>query len=133
MARTLTIAVSHQSGYVPNVTDGFRVRVEVIEATEMPAAVFRYWCLPPRPGDVERTGYCDGVCSSVDLEQMPETEPDPADAYGAFRLPYWDQILPAQSLAAGAVARIKLELRRLIQSLNAQDAMTQVEVVVVGA
>ena len=78
------------SRYNYHSTDGIRVRIEATDANLMPNKVFAYLLLPLKPGENERVGAFDHVCSPTDLEEYPEDAPIPNFRPEWFRLDYVD-------------------------------------------
>ena len=94
------------SRYQTNAIDGVRVRIEADEANLMPTKIFAYQLLPIAPGATEPVGAFDHICSSVDLEEYPEDEPDINSRPQWFRLNYVDVLL-----------RSREEVREFIKSV----------------
>ena len=75
---------------------------------------------------------CVGVCSIVDLEEFPVTEPNPADCPKGFRQSFFDAVFdsaylvlgdPSNPADPGIWERIQRDAQGLIDSLNAADVL----------
>jgi hypothetical protein len=85
------------SRYLTHNADGIRVRIEAADANLMPTKIFAYQMLPVKPGEADRVGAFDHVCSSVDLEEYPEDLPLPNSRPAWFRLDYVDVLLRSRA------------------------------------
>jgi hypothetical protein len=94
------------SRYQTNDIDGIRVRIEADDANLMPIKIFAYQMMPVKPGEFERVGAFDHVCSAVDLEEYPEDVPVPNSRPEWFRIEYVDVLL-----------RSREEVREFIKSV----------------
>jgi len=94
------------SRYQTNDIDGIRVRIEADDANLMPIKIFAYQMMPVKPGEFERVGAFDHVCSAVDLEEYPEDTPIPDARPEWFRIEYVDVLL-----------RSREEVREFIKSV----------------
>ena len=120
------------SNYEGITQQGFRIRVEVTEATDISDHIFRYLMGETNPKTGERAGVFDGVCSPVDIEEMPEAEPLPADEPAWFRLPYVDLIVETRAVALDLWEGIREDVSGLIQTYNVMDELTETEEFVIG-
>jgi|694.fasta_scaffold137971_3 hypothetical protein len=109
------------SRYNYHSTDGIRVRITADSATLMSPKVFAYQLLPLKPGDEERVGSFDHVCSPVDLEEYPEDEPIANSRPAWFRLNYVDVLLRSRAEVKGFVQDVTEDVQRLKQTLDTMD------------
>ena len=98
MTRKITLQLSHQRHFVANHHDGYRIRIDAVDADGLDNAIFVYQTLPPR-GDNEERATWVGVCGPPDLEDLPVDTPDPDDPEGRFRMDYVDVVLRSRSIA----------------------------------
>jgi ethanolamine utilization microcompartment shell protein EutS len=106
------------SRYLVDGADAVRVRIEATEAIDMPTAIFAYLALPMKPEEVTLQGSFDHVCSAVDLEEYPETEPLPNSEPKWFRLNYVDVLLRTREEAEDLVNGIVADVDSLKQALD---------------
>jgi hypothetical protein len=109
------------SRYNYHATDGIRVRIEASNANLMPNKVFAYLLLPLRPGDNERVGAFDHVCSPTDLEEYPEDEPIPTIRPEWFRLDYVDVVLRSRTEVYAFIRDVAADVYNLRETLNITD------------
>lgn len=100
------------SRYLAYQTDGIRVRIEADDANLMPTKIFAYQMLPVKPGEEDRVGTFDHVCSPVDLEEYPEDQPLPNSRPAWFRLDYVDVLLRSR-------AEVKAFINSVVEDVNA--------------
>jgi hypothetical protein len=115
----------HLSWYVSRYnyhsTDGIRVRIEATDAALMPDKVFAYLMLPLKPGENERVGSFDHVCSPADLEEFPEDEPIPGDRPEWFRLNYVDVVVRSRTEVYAFVRDVAADVYSLRETLELMD------------
>jgi hypothetical protein len=104
-------------------TDGIRVRIEADGANLMPDKVFAYLLLPLKPGENERAGSFDHVCSPTDLEEYPEDEPIPQHRPEWFRLNYVDVVLRSRTEVYAFVRDVAADVYNLRETLNIMDRL----------
>lgn len=131
MARGLTISWAC-SRYRVGRDDGYRMRITV-EACDMTDKVFAYRTLPKNPYTGTLWGHYDHVCSPVDLEEFPETEPDPDDQEGWFRLNVADVLVRSRAEADDWLSLVRTDLRRLVTTLNLTDTLIPTGSETIGA
>lgn len=117
------------SVYTENATYGQRIRVDVLEAEHVDRHIFRYLGAPinPREPTVLR-GAFDGVCSPVDLEEMPVAAPT-ANANPAWcRLDFVDIVLRSSQDVDDLWVRLQEEVGNLVRTLivmeDLRDSLT---------
>jgi hypothetical protein len=144
MARGITILRYFQRRYIEGATEGFRWRIEVAEAREMPAAVFLYKKAATKlydaqtgglepPEEVEWAGVFNGVASASDLEDYPEGEPRVNEFPPFYRLDWLDQAFPSKHFAMKAYDATIGQLNTLIETLDIMDDLTASPPLVLGA
>lgn len=111
------------SRYNYNSTDGIRVRIEATDAENMPNKIFAYLLLPLKPGDNERLGAFDHVCSPTDLEEYPEDAPIPDMRPEFFRLDYIDVILRSRTETHAFIRDVAEDVHKLKITLDLMDRM----------
>lgn len=103
--------------YIDGRTQGFRMKIEVIEAVGVSPSIFMY---QRKPGLEEDGGPVDefvAIASPADLEEYG-TGPDPLDPTKPFfRLEAVDLVFRNQTLLEEAWTKIKSDVEELIQSL----------------
>lgn len=116
----LTWAVSR---YNLHGTDGVRVRIEAVNAEEMPNKIFAYLLLPMLPGAGARTGAFSHVCSPTDLAEYPEDDPIPGHRPEWFRLNYIDVHLRSRSEAKKLIQDVTDDVNALKATLDLMDTL----------
>ena len=111
------------SRYNYHATDGIRVKIEATAADEMPTKIFAYLLQPIIPGDTERKGSFDHVCSPTDLEEYPEDEPLPEVRPAWFRLDYVDVVLRSRTEVHEFVKDVAEDVYRLKTTLDLMDRL----------
>jgi hypothetical protein len=106
------------SRYYFHTTDGIRIRITADSANLMPTKIFAYQLLPLKPGEAERVGAFDHVCSPVDLEEYPEDEPIANSRPAWFRLNYVDVLLRSRAEAQAFIKEVVEDVRRLKNTLD---------------
>lgn len=112
--------------------NGFRIRIVIDSAEGMPDTVFRYLKRLPQPTNGDTILRFDGVCSPADLEEFPESEPDPTRLPAFCRLSYVDLLFRSQAVAMEAKDLIEEELRRLVILLDNSDDLIDLPQVAYG-
>lgn len=111
------------SRYNYNGTDGIRVRIEADAAEDMPRKIFAYLMMPMKPGENEREGAFDHVCSPTDLEEYPEDAPIPDHRPEFFRLDYVDVVLRSRTEVHAFIRDVAEDVYRLKRTLDLMDHM----------
>lgn len=111
------------SRYNYNGTDGIRVKIEADAAENMPRKIFAYLMMPMKPGENERAGAFDHVCSPTDLEEYPEDSPIPNHRPEFFRLDYIDVILRSRTEVHAFVRDVAADVDTLKRTLDLMDHM----------
>lgn len=109
------------SRYNYHSTDGIRVRITATGAELMPNKIFAYLMLPLVPGENERAGAFDHVCSPTDLEEYPEDEPLQDVRPEWFRLDYIDVILRSRAEVHAFIRDVAADVYRLKTTLDTAD------------
>lgn len=109
------------SRYNYHSTDGIRVRIEATNANLMPDKVFAYLLLPLKPGENERVGAFDHVCSPTDLEEYPEDQPIPTFRPEWFRLNYVDVVLRSRTEVYAFIRDVAADVYNLRETLDITD------------
>jgi hypothetical protein len=143
MVHGLTLQPYVQGRYVAGATDGYRWRVEVIEARGLSPAIFLYKKVATSlydpgtggaapPVEIEWAGEFTGVASPADLEEYPEGEPRVGDFPPFYRLDWVDQVFRGRIVAQAAYGALLGAVDALIAALDAQDALAALAQVVAG-
>ena len=111
------------SRYNYHATDGIRVRIEADSANNMPAKIFAYLMQPLVPGESERVGSFDHVCSPTDLEEYPEDAPIPNQRPEWFRLDYVDVVLRSRTEVHAFIRDVADDVYRLKMTLDLMEHM----------
>jgi hypothetical protein len=109
------------SRYNYHSTDGIRVRIEASAASLMPNKIFAYLLLPLNPGENERVGAFDHVCSPTDLEEYPEDTPIPNHRPEWFRLAYVDVVLRSRTEVHAFIRDVAEDVYRLQTTLDTME------------
>jgi len=127
---TLTLRLQFEPRFQVNKHSGYRIRVEVASADNMPTKIFRYYRYPEISVGGPEVDEFTGVCSYVDLIEVPEDKPRDGDSPKVYRLDYFDIIVDTESLAYEAWQITQEEVSQLVQSVN--QARTLLEAVPVS-
>lgn len=111
------------SRYLVNNMDGVRVRIVAAAANLMPTAVFAYLTQPLKPEQAEPVAAFDHVCSAVDLEEYPETEPLENVRPAWFRLNYVDVLLRTRDEAKDFIDSVIADVRMLKDTLDITETL----------
>jgi hypothetical protein len=114
--------VQYQQVHAEGVDDGFRVVVTASAPFHMSAAIFAYRLLPLQPGADLPEAIFDHVCTSADLADYP-LEPYPNALPAWFRLDTVDVTCRTRAEADEFWLLLSDRVRRLVQSLDRQDAL----------
>jgi hypothetical protein len=138
--RTIMLLPTFQRHFIPNVIDGFRFTLQVVEANMMPSKIFRYRVVPTKmqtsvdqpPTAVELAGVFDGVCSPADLEDFPEDWPLPNARPPWYRLDHVDLIVRSRTIADMTYKAILVEITNLVKTLNLMDQQDAAGIIIIG-
>jgi hypothetical protein len=111
------------SRYNFHATDGIRVRIEAADAALMPVKIFAYLLLPIKPGEEERVGAFDHVCSPTDIEEYPEDSPIPDMRPEWFRLNFVDVLLRSRAEVEAFIRDVTEDVQRLKATLDLTDTL----------
>jgi hypothetical protein len=95
----ITLTPYFQSNYEINGAAGFRIRVVASLACGLDHEIFRYYQKPPNPSTGETPQVFSGVCSWVDMADLPADAPNEVDNPKLFRLPYFDIVVASVDVA----------------------------------
>jgi hypothetical protein len=124
VAIKLAIATSR---WKANQLDGVRVRVQAVDALDMPTKIFAYLTLPMDPTTGTRTATFDHVCSAADLQDFPEDTPIPGMSPEWLRLNYVDVVLRSWEDVTDLISKIKEDVQGLRDTLAEMDTLTTQE------
>ncbi len=131
MIHGIKLTLETQATFVPNVTDGFRIRITASDGHNMDDNIFVYSENPPdTQGNV--TSVCVGVCGVPDYENLPVGAPYEDSEDRRFRLDVVDQVFRTRSIAYQAWQAYQYEAERLVESLNATEQIEANTEVVIG-
>ncbi len=123
MTRGLTLNLETQTQFIPNVTDGFRIKITATDPVEMDENIFRYRQAPVNlNGDI--LAECVGVCTVPEYEGLPIGAPDAEDPERLFRLDYVDQVFATRDIALIGWHVYQQEVELLVESLMRADQLT---------
>jgi len=111
------------SRYNYHSTDGIRVRITASNAALMPTKIFAYLLLPLKPGEEERIGAFDHICSPTDLEEYPEDAPIPDARPEWFRLDFVDVLLRSRAEVEAFIRDVADDVQRLKATLDLTDTL----------
>lgn len=121
--RRVELVPYFQQKFTINVTHGYRIRIVAQNPCNMEAEIFRVYRYPP---DLE-TGLSQdeftGVCSWVDMEELPKDEPRAADCPKAFRQAFLDVVVDTEAIASNLWTLIKEEVDQLVTTMNRGDVL----------
>ena len=130
--RGIHLLRQNQERYIVGVIDGFRFTVYAYGAYGLNNEIFRYLRHPYDPTTGADVDEFDGVCSSVDLEELPVNEPRADGSSSFFRLSSLDLVFRSRELADQTWEAIKEDVSSLIRSLNVMDDLSGSETVTIG-
>ena len=122
-----------QRVYIPNTTDVFRIRLVATTAQNMPKEVFRYLQVAPQLGAVAPVGEFSGVCSPLELSQLPVAAPDPTAAIPWFRAASVELDFISRAAALETLNRITAEVRNLAKTMRVADDLVALSPIVVSS
>jgi hypothetical protein len=128
--RGITLLPSRQERYVQGVVDGFRLKVRAVEATLMTNLIFRH--VRVEGGLGREVDEFDGVCSSVDLEELPALAPV-AGRTPLYRTDEVDLVFRSRAEADTAWQLLVADVTTLVRTLDLMDEMADGSPVRVGA
>ena len=123
----LKVTRSSQTRYASGGVDGFRFTLQAVDPVNMSAAVFRYLERPYNPLTGSTAYEFDGVCSSVDLEELPEGAPLPGAIPPFFRSSQVDLVVVSRHDADLLWDKIQSEITVLIETLDIMDDLGTVQ------
>lgn len=141
--RGITLQPYVQDRYVAGAMEGYRWRVEVVEARDMPTAVFLYKKVATKlynadtggaepPEEIEWAGQFNGVASAADLEDYPEGEPAVNDFPPFYRLDWVDQVFLSRHQAELAYQALLRAVDMLRETMDIMDNLAPQEPVIFG-
>jgi len=131
MPRGIRIAWE-SSRYVYGKHDGVRLRIASYDACDMEGAIFAYRMLPTNPATGEQAAFFSHICSPVDIDEYPETEPLPSHRPEWLRLSYVDVHVRSPTEAQNLVDAVLEDVQRLVTTLNTMDTLIPGDTNVVG-
>lgn len=126
-ARGVYLRRFEQSNYTQGALDGFRVRIEAYGASQMSKYIFRYLRRPYDPSTGVEADECDGVCSSVDMEEYPIGEPTAGQVPPYFRDYFVDFLVRSRAEGNRVWATVVQHVKTLVESLNYAETLGAVE------
>ena len=130
LQRSLTIRKSEISEYVDGRTQGYSIRLEVLEARFIPAEIFVY---QRKPGTLPGSTPIDvfsNVASPADLEEYAAGEPAADSAF--FRLHYVDLVYRNLDLLHTSIDELIQDIRCLLESLGKMDLLVEESITITG-
>lgn len=95
--------------------DGIRVRLELLNAVNVPAELFAYRIVPE---DSENVAYFSHICSPSDIEEMPANAAQPEASPPWFRLSYADMLFRSRDEADEMIRVVREDIARLFRTLD---------------
>jgi hypothetical protein len=132
MARYIKIQRSSMTTFVEGRTQGFRILIEVLEASGLSKNIFVYQLKPAVGAEGDPVSVFTNIASPSDLEEYGVGLPvaDPARPF--YRLDSADLVFRNVELLEDAWAAIKNDIDELVRSLDHMDALAPTEEVVFG-
>jgi hypothetical protein len=121
-----------QTKYVINNIDGFRMKVEALDANGMSNSIFRYLRGPLSASTGLYQDDFDGICSPSDLEEFYENAPEPGANPSWFRKSYVDLVFRSQATANEAWEMMLSDVRILVKTLDTMEAIQPEMTVSIG-
>lgn len=121
-----------QSRYVQGMVDGFRFKVVAYAACGMSKYIFRYLRRPLNTQTGEDADEFDGICSSVDIEELPIGEPTTGQQPPFFRLAELDLVFRSRAEGDDVWTIIKEDVQTLVTTLKTMDKLDVAEDVSFG-
>jgi hypothetical protein len=121
-----------QTRYLEGLVQGFRMKVTAYDAYLMSNYIFRFLRQPADPLRGEEEDVCDGVCSAIDLEELPSGSPRAGDNPPYFRKEEVDWVFATQTEANEAWGMLLEEVANLIRSLNCMDILEVTDEIELG-
>lgn len=142
--RGLTLQRYFQDRYVEGATEGFRWRIEVVEARGLDAAIFMYKKVATKlydpatggaepPVEVAWAGEFNGVASAADLEEYPEGDVQPNAFPPFYRLDAVDQVFRSRHIGMAAYDATIGQIETLLETLDILDGISAAPPLVLGA
>lgn len=132
MARSLLVTTQYNEQASVEGKQGYRLRVQIEDPTEMSAAIFRYRVRPLREGEVIPLADFEGICTPAEMESLATDEPPDDLDPPRFRIDYCDLIVASRTLQRAALEAIQADVQGLIDALNALDAMEEISSIVIS-
>lgn len=121
-----------QTSYVINNIDGFRMKIEALNANNMSSAIFRYIKSPFNGNSGSYQEDFDGICSPSDLEEFPIDDSAAGANPAWFRKDYVDLVFRSQTTAEETWNKIVSDVTILIKTLDVMDNIYQEKIVSIG-
>lgn len=115
--RRVELVPYFQKRFTVNANHGYRLRVEARNGCNMEEEIFRYYRYAD-PNTGLPVDEFTGVCSWVDMEELPKDEPRATDCPRAFRKSYFDVVVDTETIASDLWAVVKEEVDQLVVTMN---------------
>ncbi len=125
--RRVELVPYFQKKFTINYTHGYRVRIEARNPCNMDAEIFRYYQYPPDAATGDTVDEFTGVCSWVDMEELPKDTPRSTDCPKACRKSYIDVVVDTETIASDLWQTVKEEVEQLITTMNRGSVLVQSE------
>jgi hypothetical protein len=113
----ITLTPLLQADYEINGAAGFRIRVVASGACGLDNEIFRYYQQPPNPISGLTPQVFSGVCSWVDLVDLPVDGPNDGDSPKLFRLSYFDIVVASVDIANDVWDLVLEETQALLNAI----------------
>lgn len=120
------------SEYQGGVTQGIRIRVDVVDSNIGTLKIFRYLMEDVNPATGTQAGQFNGVCSPVDIADMPEDTPNLTDEPAWFRLAYVDLVVASRAVALELWDDLLQDFNSLCITYDSLDQFEPLEEFLVG-
>ena len=122
-ARSLLLTPYFQKNFNINQHVGFRIRVVASDPCKMEVEVFRHYQKPINAVTGEADRVFSGVCSWSDYEDMSKEVPESESSPAAYRLNWFDIVVPTEELAMQVWQYVQDDVADLIRTLNEGDIL----------
>jgi hypothetical protein len=114
----VSLTPEFQKNYTAGTTVGYRIKVTAWNACGMDDSIFRYYRKPTNPTSGTADSVFSGVCSWVDMTELPEAEPEADTNPAGFRLNYIDLVVDSETIANEIWALIQTQAQELVNTIK---------------
>jgi hypothetical protein len=121
--RYVELVPQFQKKFTVNYTHGYRIKIVAQNACNMEAEIFRIYRYPTDRETGSPQDEFTGVCSWVDMEELPKNAPRDTDCPRAYRRAYLDVVVDTEAIASDLWEKVKEEVDQLVATINAGDTL----------